>query len=581
MTIQPAAVRASLLCLLALPAAQAAVPDARIADLVARAAVDGEIRVMVQVAAPQVPEGLLTAAEAGRQRAAIAARQRGVAAQVSGSGAHELHRFRHIPFSLYRADANGLRALGHAPWVVGLNEDVPEPPALADSAAIIGAPAAWSQGADGTGKVVAVLDTGVDLAHPFFSSPGKIVAEGCFSSNVNETTLSLCPDGEETSFQPGAGDACPPDVAGCDHGTHVAGIAVGNDGVGPDYGIARGAGLITIQVYTLFVCQLGCNTYSGSASSYPSDQTRALEQLYEWRDTYPIAAVNMSVGGGSFSDQAACDEANTARKAAIDNLRSVGIPAIIASGNFSQRNAMTQPGCISSAISVGATNDDDTVASFSNIAPFIGLLAPGVGINSSVPGGGTAELSGTSMATPHVAGAWAILRQGAPGASLDELFAALRATGTLVDDQRSNGSVTGMARINVDQALAALLSTEPEFDSVPAAGALVDFGTVGTGMTSAEAVVAVSNPGGAELTLACALEGADAARFAVTRCPASVASLGNDEVRLTCAPQAAGPLSASLVLTTNDADEGSVSFDLGCEGIVDMMFSDGFENAPQ
>lgn len=80
--------------------------------------------------------------------------------------------------------------------------------------------------------------------------------------------------------------------------------------------------------------------------------------------------------------------------------------------------------------------EDDDVASFSNIAPFIHLLAPGVSIDSSVPGGGIDNLDGTSMATPHVAGAWAIIKERVPNATVTDTLTTLRDIATVVRDTR-------------------------------------------------------------------------------------------------------------------------------------------------
>jgi hypothetical protein len=100
------------------------------------------------------------------------------------------------------------------------------------------------------------------------------------------------------------------------------------------------------------------------------------------------------------------------------------------------------------------------MSSFSNAGPQLSLVAPGESILSSVPGGSYATLSGTSMAAPHVTGAWAVLKQHKPSASVDELLDALRSTGTAITDTRAAGN-PAYRRIRVDAALAGVNAPEP------------------------------------------------------------------------------------------------------------------------
>ena len=164
---------------------------------------------------------------------------------------------------------------------------------------------------------------------------------------------------------------------------------------------------------------------------------------------HTIASVNMSLGGNLFTSP--CN--GEPYKPIIDNLRTIGIATVVASGNSGIPFAISSPGCISSAVSVGSTNKDDAVSSFSNVASFLSLLAPGESITSSVPGGSYSSASGTSMATPHVAGAWAVLRQAAPSASVSEILASLRNTGLPIRDDRFLGGTT-IPRIRLLRALA-------------------------------------------------------------------------------------------------------------------------------
>src|SRR5947209_16063733 len=141
----------------------------------------------------------------------------------------------------------------------------------------------------------------------------------------------------------------------------------------------------------------------------------------------------MSLGGGLFS--AACDD--EPYKPFIDNLRATGLATVIGSGNDGSTSQLSAPACVCSAVSVGATTKDDGVADYSNVAPFLSLFAPGDENISSYPGESFAVASGTSMAAPHVAGAWAILKQAAPTASVDEILAAMTSTGVPITDPRA------------------------------------------------------------------------------------------------------------------------------------------------
>lgn len=357
--------------------------------------------------------------------------------------------YQFIPYMALEVDGAALNRLAQLPWVSAIEADVPAAPSLSSTVPLIGADRAWQEGYTGKGQTVAILDTGVDNSHPAFTTGGnRIVSEACYSTNSDAYgSISLCPGQVEASTASGSADDCVAEAAGystaqnnCEHGTHVAGIAAGNDG--DLAGVAKDANIIAIQIYSLFTSSTWCG-YPNCVLSFTSDQISALERVYELRDQFDIAAVNMSLGGGRYTE--ICDSSEYARKAAIDKLREAGIATIISAGNNGYQDALSAPACISSAVSVGASDDQDNVASYSNRADFLDLFAPGTAVIAPIPGGGTGVKSGTSMAAPHVTGAWAIIKQAHPDASVDQVLDIMKRFG----DQVSDNTDFAVTRLNV------------------------------------------------------------------------------------------------------------------------------------
>ena len=380
------------------------------------------------------------------------------AAVVSGVGGtiEQVRAFETLPYFAATVDSAALADLARSPAVSDIVEDVPRRLALSQSGPLVEAPMAWDAGFSGAGWNVAVLDTGIDATHAFLS--GNVASEACYSTTDASgatTSSSLCPGGlsSTTSF----GSAQPCDVAECDHGTHVAGIAAGS---GASFsGIARDAQVIAIQVFSRFTGAL-CGGASACVLAWDSDVIAGLERVYALRNTFQIAAVNLSLGS-SFGYASACDSVSPPMKAAIDQLRDAGIATVVAAGNSGSTTALSFPACLSNVVSVGSTTKTDVVSTFSNASPGLSLLAPGEPITSSVPGGAFAAKMGTSMAAPHVAGAWAVLKQAKPTATVDEVLAAFQTTGRPIIDAR-DGSGLSRPRLRVKAALDAVGVPRPE-----------------------------------------------------------------------------------------------------------------------
>lgn len=344
-----------------------------------------------------------------------------------------------LPVATAEISAEQLDILREDPNVALVVRDVAVPPILFESGPLIGATQAHSKGVTGAGVAVAILDTGVQADHPALT--GTVVQEACFSTrrSPDGPLESLCPGGYETSLVKGAASKCPPSVPGCEHGTHVAGIVAGHQmsfAQKQFEGISPGAKIIAVQVFTLFKDRTRCGGRASCVLSYTSDQLRALEWIYKQRDKYQIAAVNMSLGGGYFDSY--CD-GGSALTEVIERLRSKGIATVIAAGNEGFYDGTAQPACISSAISVSALNKQRELdVSYSNVSKLVDISAPGTDITSAVLAGHYQSLSGTSMAAPHVAAAFALLRQKYPNETVKQLENRLVENAKYASDPRTD-----------------------------------------------------------------------------------------------------------------------------------------------
>jgi subtilisin family serine protease len=319
---------------------------------------------------------------------------------------------------------------------------------LAQSTHIIGADVAWGYGYAGQGWYVAILDTGIRRTHAMFQ--GKNIVEQCYSDgeDYNNGDIGDCPNGRTEMSGVGAAAHYQSRFY---HGTHVSGIAAGNDSVS-HFGVARDAGIIAVQVFSYFSAE-------DDVMSWTSDQLKGLEYIYLIRNTYKIAAINMSLGGGSYSSYCS----NSSRAQIIANLRAAGIPTVVASGNDASCNSISDPACVPGVIAVNGTDKQDKEYFYGNWSNLmVSLMAPGEYITSAVASSDTSygTASGTSMATPHVTGAWAIIKSFDANLAVDDILKTFKDTGVMISSDHCAGN-TPKPRINVGDALATLFRIAP------------------------------------------------------------------------------------------------------------------------
>jgi alpha-tubulin suppressor-like RCC1 family protein len=394
-----------------------------------------------------------------------------------------------LPIAMFRASRAAVDVLRNSPLVQSVGIDRAMHIASDNARFRDGSATANAIGSKGDGSIVAVIDSGVQANHPYLMSKGssKVVGEACFTTGANQVGqgstpsvnfVSPCPGGVAMSTSaaavPGSAGPCPfasspynDTTKGCDHGTHVAGVVAGEPGTsgfGALSGVAPNSRILAIQVFGF----LYLNGARQGVTANSMDTIKALQWLYNRRADYPgLSAVNVSIATADISKKSDnCDTRDATMKAAIDQLRSVGIVTIASAGNSGWDDGVGSPACISTAVGIGAIDDATGArASFSNIGTSVDLLAPGAGIYSSYPGLPSTPMieSGTSQATPTVAGAWALMRQKYPNSgtnpkSVTEILELLRSSGTNVSTTVGNGSnrVTyNVPRLNIGAALGA------------------------------------------------------------------------------------------------------------------------------
>ena len=336
-------------------------------------------------------------------------------AQVPAAEVGVLIDYSHLPMALLRLRSpSALTRVVDLSQVVAIYENRTIYPYAAANLQLINQPQAAAAGYTGAGTTVAVLDTGVNYTVADF---GPCTSPGVPSSCKVVAAVIL------------GNDSNPLDSNG--HGTNVAGIVVG---VAPDSRIAA------VHVF---------NT-DGSATD--AQVIAGINWAISNKSVYNIVGINMSLGDGSDHTSPCSSRRTNPYVTPVNNARTAGILPVAASGNNGYIDGIGNPACTPGIISVGAVYDAniggvsyssvpcsdsttaaDQVTCFSNSASFLTMLAPGAAITA---GGYT--MYGTSQATPHVAGAVAVLRSAYPSETLDATTARLTSTGQPITDPRNH-----------------------------------------------------------------------------------------------------------------------------------------------
>ena len=275
----------------------------------------------------------------------------------------------------------------------------------------INAPEAWETTTGSRSVVVVVIDSGLDYTHPdlaanVWKNPREVAGDG-----IDNDANGFIDDVRGWDFA--NADADPMDDDG--HGTHVSGTigAVGNNAIG-------------VTGVNWRVSIMGLKFLDAEGNGYTSNAVAAVSYATRMRRDFGVNVVAINASWGGEKRSAALADAITAAGRA-------GILFVAAAGNESSNNdrVATYPAnqADDAVIAVAATNRSSRLTAFSNYgSTTVDLAAPGVAILSTVPGGGYASFSGTSMATPYVTGTVALMAAANPRATAAEIRSALLST---------------------------------------------------------------------------------------------------------------------------------------------------------
>jgi subtilisin family serine protease len=324
-------------------------------------------------------------------------------------------------------------------FVLSINDTTPNDPQFAslwglNASKGINAPRAWNTSTGSADIVVAVIDTGVDYQHPdlaenMWANPWEIPGDG-----IDNDNNGYVDDIHGINANGRTGN--PLDDNG--HGSHCAGTIGG-----------RGNNSLGVAGVNWNVKIMALKFLTASGSGSLSAAVEAINYMVDMK----LKGVNVRVssnswGGGGFSQSLA-----NAIKRAVDN----GIVFVAAAGNENNNNDAnpSYPASYDGAVSVAAIDQNRNIASFSNYgANSVDIAAPGVGIYSTYKNGGYATLSGTSMATPHVSGAFALIFASNPSLSAGD------AISRLYDSGLSLSSLSGVVRTGRMLELARFINNE-------------------------------------------------------------------------------------------------------------------------